>query len=205
MYSIDMKKSEELALLLGMFVGDGCLPIKHNGQGYRNYQISFYNTNKDYVYLFHKLFFDLFDIKGKIFCAYRKNKKPLWRFEIYSKKLSLVFNKEFEIPFGKKAKKVFIPSFIKNSSVEIRKYFLLGYLITDGGIRADSTVIFHCASEKLIDDLRRVLSDIWAINKLPKCYEQRGFLSYQLNLNKEESCKFLKSMPGWPNLVRRRF
>ena len=40
-----LKKSNELAMFLGMFAGDGCLSIKHNGGGYRIYPIGFYNTN----------------------------------------------------------------------------------------------------------------------------------------------------------------
>ena len=44
-----MNKKEKLALFLGMLSGDGCLPIKHSGEGYRDYVIQFYNCNKDLV------------------------------------------------------------------------------------------------------------------------------------------------------------
>ena len=195
----------DLALLLGMFAGDGCLPIKHNGQGYRNYQIAFYNTNKSYVVLFSDLFFKLFKIKGKIFCRKRENRKPLWSFEKYSKELAIIFNERFEIPFGKKARNVFIPSFIKNSSNEIKMHFFLGLFITDGGLRKDNTIIFHSASKKLISDLRDLFLQIWAFDKPLREYNQRGFLSYQINLNRKESRTILESMPRSHNLVLRRF
>ncbi len=116
-------KEEKLALLIGMFAGDGCLPIKHNGQGDRNYQIAFYNTDKELVLLFRSLFFQLFGINGKIFYSDRLNKKRLWHFEKYGKELAVRFNQEFEMPFGKKALSVFIPMFIKNSGYDIQKNF----------------------------------------------------------------------------------
>ena len=39
-----MNRKEKLAIFLGMLSGDGCLPIKHNGEGYRDYAVQFYNT-----------------------------------------------------------------------------------------------------------------------------------------------------------------
>ena len=88
-----LKKSEDLALLLGMFVGDGCLTIGRNGFGYRTYPICFVNTNKDYAELFMNLFYDLFKIKVRLYVAKRKNKKDLWNFQKCHKEshLSLQF------------------------------------------------------------------------------------------------------------------
>ena len=41
-----LKESEDLALFLGMFAGDGCLTFNFNGDGNRIYPISFFNCNK---------------------------------------------------------------------------------------------------------------------------------------------------------------
>jgi len=198
-----MKKEEKLALLLGMFAGDGCLPIKHNGEGYRNYQIAFYNTNKRYVLLFSSLFNNLFKDCGRVYCRKRKGRLPLWCFEKYSKKLALLFNEKLEMPFGKKALSVFIPSFIKEANHKIKKHFLLGLIMTDGGIRKDGSMIFHCASKQLIDDVNKVIKDIWNINKCTKKYIQGKFTSFQINLNRNESKLVLENMPPWHNLVLR--
>jgi len=118
-----LKQRPELGLFLGLFVGDGGLSFKHNGEGYRIYPISFYNTNIDLVELFHSLFFNLFNIKGNIRSRDRKNKLKLWEFEKYSKDIYAILNQEFEIPYGKKALNVKIPSFILSSSDEIKKNF----------------------------------------------------------------------------------
>src|SRR3989338_2483486 len=80
-FSRELKKSEDLALFLGMFAGDGCLTIGHNGFGYRTYPIAFVNINKDYVILFRNLFYNLFRVNGSIYVNKRKNKKDLWQFQ----------------------------------------------------------------------------------------------------------------------------
>ena len=59
-----LKKSKELALLLGMFIGDGCLSVSRNGEGYRIYPIRFFNTNKKLALLFGNLFSRLFNWLG---------------------------------------------------------------------------------------------------------------------------------------------
>jgi intein/homing endonuclease len=199
-----LKSSKELALFLGMLAGDGCLPINHNGGGYRIYPICFYNTNKQYVELFSDLFSRLFGLDGKIRGRKRKNKLILWEFQKYSVELYQIINKDFEIHCGKKALNVKIPSFILKGSDELKKQFFFGLLITDGGIRKTGSIIFHSASKQLIQDLQGLINDVWVINKPIKSYLQREkFRSYQLNLNKKESSIILSQLPPWHNPVLR--
>lgn len=201
-----VKTSNDLALLLGMFAGDGCLSLKHNGNGHRIYPISFYNTNKLYVELFQKLFLKLFNIKGKIYSRERKDKQILWRFEKYSVKMYKIFNEDFEIPNGKKAPVVRIPFFILNGNDNLKKNFFVGLLITDGGLRKDKTIIFHSSSKQLILDLQRLVLDIWNIDRKIKSYVQRErFNSFQLNLNKEQSSIILTDLLRSHNSVLRGF
>jgi len=118
-----INKLNDLALFLGMFAGDGSLPRKHNGEGYRNYVVAFYNTKEEYVKLFNKLFLELTGIEGKIKKRIRENRQPIWQIEKYSKKAFDMVNKEWEIPEGKKARNVFVPSFIMSSNEEVKKTF----------------------------------------------------------------------------------
>ena len=199
-----LKKSKDLALLLGMFASDGCLSIKHNGKGYRDYPIGFYNTNQEYVKLFHKLFYELFKIDGNISCRKRENKKDLWEFLKHSVKIYKLINQDFEIYCGKKALNVRIPSFILTGTKKIKKHFFLGLLITDGGIRKKGGIIFHLASEGLLLDLKQLIKEVWGFDKPIKHYIQREkFHSFQLNLNKKESHLILTQMPPSHNLVLR--
>ena len=199
-----LKNSKDLALFLGMFAGDGCLSFKHNGDGYRTYPIRFYNTKKDYVNLFHSLFFKLFEINGKIRSRKREGRKELWEFEKYSKEIYTIINKNFEIFCGKKALNVKIPSFILKGNKELKKSFFLGLLITDGSIRKKEDLMFHCASKGLIQNLNNLVETTWGFKKQVKRYLQKEkFTSYQLTLNKKESSIILSQLPWSHNLVLR--
>lgn len=199
-----LKKSEELALFLGMFVGDGCLTVNRNGNGFRIYPIRFYNTKKKLVKLFSNLFFKLFGVNGVMRSRDRKNKKTLWEFEKYSVDIYKAINNDFKIPSGKKASKVDIPNFILNGTKSIKKHFFLGILITDGSVRKRKDIMFHSSSEKLLYDLKTLIDDVWGFKRKIRHYTQRSkFKSYQLTLNKRQSEIVLASMPGSHNLVVR--
>ena len=83
-----MDKEESLALFLGMLSGDGCLSIGHNGEGYRNYPIQFYNTDEGKVEIFSRLFHELFGIEGRVSSRKRKNRKEIWEFVKRSHKIA---------------------------------------------------------------------------------------------------------------------
>lgn len=199
-----LKKSEDVALFLGMLSGDGCLTIGHNGFGYRTYPIAFVNTNKDHVIFFRSLFHDIFKIKGSMFVNKRKNKKDLWHFQKCSLEIYTIIHKEFEFPLGKKALKLRVPSFILNGNKELQKYFFYGLLITDGSVKKDRSIMFHSASKKLLYDLKEMIYSLWSIERQVKEYVQRGkFLSYQLTLNKTQASVVLPQLPTSHNLALR--
>jgi intein/homing endonuclease len=199
-----LKKSKEVALFLGMFAGDGCLTIKHNGDGYRIYPVQFFNTRKDYVELFAKLFYNIFGVKGTIFANRRENRKVLWGFRKYSVMIYKIINTDLEISCGKKALTVRIPSFIRNGPKTLKKAFFLGLLITDGGTRSNKELMFHSASKELIYDLRDLIESVWGVHRNIKEYIQREkFRSYQLTLNTRDGSRILNDLPTWHNLVLR--
>jgi len=199
-----LKKSNELALFLGMFAGDGCISIKHNGNGFRIYPIRFFNTNKALVDLFSDLFYNLFKIRGAVRGRARLNKQILWEFEKYSVEVYKIIVNDFEIPCGKKASKVRAPSFIQNGSKELKKYFFLGLLITDGGFRKRNSIIFHSASRDLMFDLQALIKDIWGFERKVTRYLQREkYVSYQITLKKEETSTVLRDLPRSHNSVVR--
>lgn len=113
--------TEELAELIGMFIGDGSLPVKYSGgHSGQNYWIGFYNTNKSIVMDFQTKLFQIFGIKGKVRERVRKGKRPLYEFGVYDKKLYL-FLESLGIPRGKKASRVHVPQKIMSSSCKIQK------------------------------------------------------------------------------------
>ncbi len=194
-----MNKKEKLALFLGMLSGDGCLPIKHNGKGYRDYVVQFYNTDKKIVILFENLFFNLYGMNGKIRFDDRENKKRLFSFCKYSKK---IVKKLIEKGFsgGVKRDILRIPDFIKRGTNKEKKAFILGFLITDGCLRKEGSILFHLGSKQFLEELSNLINGIIGSNKSIKEFTQREkFKSYQLNLNKNETAILLSKMPTWDN------
>lgn len=200
-----LKKSEDLAFWLGMFVGDGCLSVKKNGGGRRIYPISFFNTQKYQVELFASLSKELLNLDGKIRGRKRENRKVLWEFEKYSVKIYKIVNNDFEIACGKKALLVRIPSFIRNGGFSSKRNFFCGLLLTDGGIKKkDGSIIFHSASKALMLDMKKLVQSVWNFDREVREYTQRNhYKSYQLTLNKRQSLQVLSEMPRSHNLVLR--
>ena len=97
-----------------------------------------------------------------------------------------------------------IPSFILNGDLTVKKHFFLGYLITDGCLRKQGSMMFHCSSHDLLQDLKHLIKSVWGFERNIREFLQQGkFLSYQLTLNKTQSDIVLAQLPRWHNLVLR--
>src|SRR3989304_4808136 len=140
-----MNKKEKLALFLGMLSGDGCLPIGHNGEGYRDYPIDFCNTEKSKVLLFNKLFTDLYRLSGKISSRQRPNRKLIWHFRKHSVKIVKKLLK-LGFPEGVKRDVLRIPKIILKGKAKEKLAFIYGVLITDGSVN-DNRILFHSGSK----------------------------------------------------------
>ena len=194
-----MNKKEKLALFLGMLSGDGCLPIQHSGEGYRDYAVRFCNTDKRLVTLFNKLFFELYGIKGRIGFDDRENKKRLFNFCKYSKKIVQEL-KGLGFPEGVKRDVLKIPKIIKEGKSNEKRAFFIGFLITDGCLRKTGSILFHSGSKQFLEELAVLISELTGNLRNVKEYTQREkYKSYQLNLNKEETRTLLSEMPTWDN------
>ena len=189
-----MNKKEKLALFLGMLSGDGCLSIKHNGEGYRDYPIDFCNTEKDKVLLFNRLFTDLYGLSSKISSRQRPNRKLIWHFQKYSvnivkKLLKLGF------PEGIKRDVLRVLPLIKNGSDKEKLAFIHGVIITDGSI-SKNRILFHSGSKLFLEDMSKLIGEFTGIEKPIKEYIQREiYKSYQLTLNKNERQLLLSQCP----------
>lgn len=194
-----MNRSEKLALLLGMLSGDGCLSISHNGQGYRDYPIQFVNTNKELVDMFNRLFLDIFNIEGKLYFTDRKNKQRLWEFKKRSKEVYYKIRKT-GFPEGRKKDVLKVPELIKFGSDKEKIVFITGFLITDGCLRNNKSILFHSGSKVFLEDLSLLIKDFTGNAKSIKEYTQREvYKSYQLSLNKSETKILLDNVPLWDN------
>ena len=186
-----MNKKEKFALLLGMLCGDGCLPVKFSGEGYRDYPIQFYNADEKLVILFKNLFKDIFGVDSKIYSAKRMNKEELFQFCKYSK---VIYQKiqETGFPIGVKRDILRIPKMIFRGTKKEKVAFIYGVLITDGCLRKRGDILFHSGSKLFLEDLSLLISNFTGTKKPVREYVQRKvYYSYQLNLNKPETEKIL--------------
>lgn len=176
-----------LAKISAMLIGDGSLLIKYNGEGYRSYPIFFCNTNIRLVKDFSRGIKKLFKIDGKIRIVRRRNKKILYEYTVFNKNVYKFFE-SLGVPPGRKSSKVRVPDLFLESKVRTCLSFLLGYIKTDGGISRDR-LMFHCASKKLLQDIRFIINKCFGFGegRVIKRYIQRGFKSYQLTYKKRET------------------
>ena len=195
-----MDRGEKLALFLGMLSGDGCLPIKHSGQGFRDYAVQFYNADENVVRLFNDLMSDLFGKSGKMHYNARPNKKMLFSICNYSKKIYSEITK-MGFPEGVKRDALRVPEMIKNGKDGEKTAFFVGFLITDGYLRKDrKSILFHSGSKIFLEELSSLISEAIGSAKPVKEFVQREkFRSYQLSLNKLETARILSNMPTWDN------
>ena len=184
------KLDNNLSYLAGAIAGDGHLKggIKWKGKDNSpDYCINVHSNNKEYLELILKLIKEKIDTKTKI----SKGKRAYY-LSIRNKNLHTFFNKELEIPLGKKSDKIIIPSKLTNNQIN---YFLGGLFDTDGGIRGHS--IGYCsASKQIITEINTYLnsikidntSDSWINKKYQKEY-------YGIRIKKSSINNFLKTIP----------
>ncbi len=180
-------KQGDFALFLGMLSGDGHLCVRTKKKGYKNFSVEFCNTDIKIIELFDRLFFSLFNIKGNFHPRTREGRKEIFEFRSYSK---LVFDylSSLGFPVGVKRDKLKILPIINLGTRKEKELFLKGILITDGSIRKNGTIFFHSGSKMLLEDLSKLIQELFGVKREVKEYQQKEkFLSYQLNLNKKES------------------
>ncbi len=189
--------NNDLALFLGMLCGDGHLSIhvKRRKSGiYYDYYTGFCNTNIKIMELFSGLFLKLFNVRGNFYSRDRPNRKRIYDFNSYSRPVFDTIS-ALGFPIGVKRDKLRIPDVVKNGSDDEKLSFLLGVLITDGGIRKNETIIFHSGSKLFLEDLTQLFKELWDMDKKVKSYIQREkFISYQITLNRQESKKLLEPL-----------
>ena len=145
------------------------------------------------------LLFDIFGVYGKIRYSDRENKQRLFEFYKYSKEIYFKI-KKVGFPEGVKRDVLRILSIIKNGTKAEKLAFILGFLITDGCLRKQGSILFHSGSKLFLNDLSDLISEFIGNRKKIREYIQRErYKSYQLNLNKPETEKLLEYMPSWHN------
>ncbi len=149
---IPKKLTLEVCFLVGVILGDGHLKKDKA-------RIVLELTNRPKLEKIARIFESTFAInKIRITTRIdkRKNRKIRFGFNINNTPIYQLFAKIFGIPLGKKSNIIKVPSIIKNSTLEMKKSFLLGVLITDGGKRHTGYGL-SSASEEFRDNVAELL------------------------------------------------
>lgn len=172
--------NENLSYFVGYLFGDGCLKSKE-------WTINFADEYFCQIDKINNILFDIFGVKGKIYS--QKNKTEL---VIYSKLLSLFFNKLFEMPIGTKGR-IKVPRII-NKEKSFSLYFLKGFSDADGGIcRIEEygevpkwflkrpSIEIASKYQNILEGLNEILIKYGVLNS--KVYYHKNNDSYRLMIN----------------------
>ncbi len=130
---VTLRKSSDLAKLVGLITGDGHLQLK----GWRGL-VSFYSEDIGDIKSINELFKKLFDKGGRVYQDFSKGiaKKSIMRYKIFliSKEITKNLN-QIGIPKGNKTNTLFlVPDWIVNGSKPIKKAYLSAIYDCEGCI-----------------------------------------------------------------------
>jgi len=193
-----IKLKEETAYLAGVIIGDGhiadCTKSKEDQS--RDYRIVLDIADKDYLNLLCKMIKSI--VKTESIPKYPKmrgNRKERLYFQFRNKSFFYFLTKSLGIAKGAKSSVVEVPIKIKNSSKEIKKYFLAGLFDTDGGFRGN-TLGFTTASKKLNNNVSDLLNEFSIVHSLEEWKNKKYKRSYYgIKIKRSQIDRFLKMFP----------
>lgn len=191
--------SEDLAKIIGAHVADGSLRKRKQKWGH-HYELVIREGYKSNALAFYKWFNSVFNLNIK-----PKRKKSHYLIYVSNKIIFDYFTKIFEIPTGRKVDIISIPKIIKESDLEIKKAFLQGLFMFDGGVDYRTGYVnLISRSKNLIIDTTQLLKEINLepdyINLNPDKYGRYKIRFRKLSKLKECLILFEKNTEKWYRL-----
>ncbi len=188
------KITEDQAYLLGVILGDGHLRFPARPLTYGTY-ISIADKNITRLQLYQDLFQAAFSVQGIIKEKHNENSRQ--RLNVNSS--SLVRELAAGYPMlTHRSRERYIDNSIYCQVPEVRAAFLRGLFDAEGTI-ADHGVMFYSSSEKLVRQIKQMLS-YWGIRARIKSFKQsasringhiiREGIYYSLSINSKDTIKF---------------
>ncbi|MCG2718511.1 MAG: hypothetical protein L6408_06740, partial [Nanoarchaeota archaeon] len=175
--------NESLAKLIGCVIADGHLKVRKSGRG-NHYELIIreeYETNIDAAINWFK---DTFDITIK------KYKKDNHYFIYLSNKIiNTYFTKILGLPLGKKTEVITTPSFIFDSNNLIKKSYLQGLFMFDGGVDYRTGYVNYISKSK---NLVKEIVDLLKQSNLEPDYisfKPDRYGRYKIRFRKKEKLK----------------
>lgn len=170
---IPIKLNQDLACFVGIIIGDGNL--KKTKQ-----RLTIELVDKRLIKKIQNLTYLLFE--KKVIIHKRIDKRPKRKIRYYlninSAAIYDLMNQTFNIPKGKKSDKVTTPLLILKANESIKRAFLIGIMVTDGGKRRWRHIGLSSASEKLRNSISDILNDLKINHKLDKWIHKKYKKTY---------------------------
>jgi hypothetical protein len=190
--------NENLALVYGTMLGDGCL--SKNGRGY--FVVITCDLNSDMEFMKYILSL-LEQIRGKNIKLHKKPKYGVVEINFSDKKL---FNmiKELGFPIGKKGINISIPPLFS----KYMKQIIQGYFATDGSLVLTNNngilyprIEFSGISKPLLSQVKKYLDEIGISGNiyLSKKYKNTWNNLYRLQINGKKKLKLFENTIGFVN------
>ena len=147
--------SPDLARIIGAIVADGHLSYRKSMRGH-HYELVIREGHKTNMEALSKWFHKTFDLS-----IHPKKENNHYTIYISNKIIFKFFNSLIGIPSGKKSDIVSVPNIILKSDLRIKKAFLQGIFMFDGGVdyRTGYVNLISC-SKKLITKINGILNEI---------------------------------------------
>ena len=148
-----------LAKIIGAHHADGCL-TKEKSKGGMNYKFMILDYYKSNLIAFNKWMIKTFGVQYRI----KKDRSNAWIICFRNKIIGRYLEIFFGFPGGNKS--LFnLPEIIKESTDDIKKAYVLGFLTFDGCVETDRTVSLGIKNKILRDEIKNILPKSFDIVK----------------------------------------
>jgi len=159
------KVTPEIAEFIGMVIGDGHLDLT---------KLEFHNNCRELRERYISLL-NMFNVRYRVFKS--RNTRVV---QVTSRILNRVLNEVFEIPFGKKSDKVFIPQLILKSEDSVLSRFLRGYFDCDGYVPKGRRDLELATASRVMSEHLRLALLRFGITSFVKTKEIKGVDYYRV-------------------------
>ena len=197
-YKIKVPKelNESLSKLIGSILADGHLKTRKSERG-NHYELIIREEYKSNIEAAIKWFENIFGITPKI-----SRKENHYSIYMSNKIIHNYFTKILGLPEGKKTKIVSAPHFIFKSNILIKKAYLQGLFMFDGGVDYRTGYVNYISkSERLVKEITNLLKEI---NLKPDyvSVQQDNYGRYKIKFRKKEKLErclvlFQKNTEKW--------
>lgn len=193
---IPKELNESLSKLIGCIIADGHLRTRKSGRG-KHYELIIREEYESNIDAAIRWFEDLFEISPQ-----KSKKENYYTFYISNKVIHNYLTKIIGLPEGKKTQTVNTPPHILDSNILIKKAYLQGLFMFDGGVDYRTGYVNYISkSKKLVEEILILLKEI-SLEQDYYSLQPDRYERYKIRFRKKEKLKkclilFQKNTEKW--------